>query len=101
MVRGYIRRAVLWHLMEEGVLGMAALEVQTGCLRQAVVQATASLRKLGLVAYVQPEPEGDHRVRTLALTPSGIEMALTIDRSDLENLKTDFKSERKELKNDN
>lgn len=100
MVRGYIRRAVLWHLMEEGVLGMAALEVQIGCPRQSVVQATASLRKLALVAYVQPGPGEDQRVRTLALTPSGIEMALTIDQSDFENLKPDFKNERKQLQHD-
>ncbi len=95
MVAGYLRRAILWHLMEEGVLGMDGLRARTGCNRQALVQATASLRALKLVAYIAAGPGVDGRTRTFGLTPAGIEAALPIKKSDFEGVKPKFINERK------
>lgn len=97
LLGGYIRRAVMWHLMEDGVLDMTTLRERTGAVRQALVQATSSLRKKQLVAYVQPAQNEDRRTRHFGLTKSGIEMALRIDRSDFENPSPFFKEEKGNL----
>lgn len=97
MVGGYICRAALWYLMEDGVLDMATLRACTGGGRQSLVRATSILRKKQLVAYVPPVANEDGRSRQFGLTKSGIEMALTIDKSDFENHPPIFKTKKGNL----
>ncbi len=85
--------------MEAGTLGMAELGALVDCSSRVLYTATLSLRHRQLVAYAQPLPDQDGRLRWLGLTKSGIEAALKIKPKKLEGNKPDFKCERKRVKN--
>lgn len=83
--RGRIKRTVLFHTMEEGVVTASTLTALTGLSTDSTQGALIRLREAGLLGWAADEvmPTTDRRVSGHALTKKGIEAALRIDPSEV------------------
>lgn len=83
--RGRIKRTVLFHALEEGVVTASTLRTLTGLSTDSMQGALIRLRNDGLLNWAADEvmPTTDRRVSGHALTPKGIEAALQIDQSEV------------------
>jgi hypothetical protein len=83
--RGHIKRTVLFHTMEEGVVTAATLHALTGLQPECLRSAFQRTRCLGLIEPAPREvtPYVDRLVRGYCLTAKGIEAALLVEKSEV------------------
>lgn len=83
--RGRIKRTVLFHALEEGVVTAATLNRLTGLGVTELQGCLVRLRDAGMVGLVVKKvtPATGHRYNGHGLTPKGIEAAMQIDQSDV------------------
>lgn len=83
--RGRVKRTVLFHALEEGVVTASTLRTLTGLSMASTQGALIRLRECGLVRGTTAEitPTTDRRFSGHALTYKGIEAAMQIDKSEV------------------
>ncbi len=83
--RGRVKRTVLFHALEEGVVTASTLCALTGMRIASAQGALGRLREWGLMRWASKDvtPTTDQRFSGHALTVKGIEAAMQIDQSDV------------------
>ena len=83
--RGRVKRTVLFHALEEGVVTVPTLSVLTGLQPKDIRGAFHRTRCLGLMEPAPREvtPYVDRLVKGYCLTPKGMEAALLVDKADV------------------
>ena len=83
--RGRIKRTILFHLLEEGVVTATTLHALTGLSVLAARDGLTRMRDSGLVQWAAREvtPTTDRRFSGHALTEKGIEAAMTVERAEV------------------
>ncbi len=83
-LRGFVRRACLWQLMEEGQLSVKQLALLIGVDTNIMFQALHYLLGRGLVQVdpVKVRIDGARGVFIYGLTRAGAELALTLEPQD-------------------
>lgn len=83
--RGRVKRTILFHTLEEGVVTAATLNALTGLSVLAARDGLARMRESGLVQWAKHAvtPTTDRRFSGHALTAKGIEAAMTVDRAEV------------------
>lgn len=82
---GRVKRTVLFHALEEGVVTVATLQKLTGLSIFRVRYSLERLCESGLMHWVSREvtPSTDRRFSGHGLTAKGIEAALLVDPADV------------------
>lgn len=83
--RGRVKRTVLFHALEEGVVTAATLHKLTGLSIVSVVSSLDRLRESGLMRWAPRKvtPTTDRRFGGHGLTARGVEAALLVDARDV------------------
>ena len=83
--RGRVKRTVLYHALEEGVVTATTLSMLTGLQPKDIRGAFHRTRCLGLMEPAPREvtPYVDRLVKGYCLTPKGMEAALLIDKAEV------------------
>lgn len=83
--RGRVKRTVLFHALEEGVVTVPTLSVLTGLQPKDIRGAFHRTRCLGLMEPAPREvtPYVDRLVKGYCLTPKGMEAALLVDKAEV------------------
>jgi hypothetical protein len=83
-IRGYVRRACLWQLLEEGQLGVKRLAELIGCDTNIMHGALLGLieKKLVTADPVKVRIDGARSTVQYGLTRAGIEVALELEPCD-------------------
>lgn len=83
--RGRVKRTVLFHALEEGVVTASTLCALTGLGLASAQGALVRLREGGLMRWASKDvtPTTEHRHSGHALTTKGMEAALQIDKSEV------------------
>lgn len=83
--RGHMKRSVLFHTLEEGVVTASTLSKLTDRDVLAIRDCLARMRDSGLLQWTARDvtPTSDRRFTGHALTQKGIEAALTVDKTEV------------------
>ena len=83
--RGRVKRTVLYHALEEGVVTAPTLSVLTGLSNQRAREGLIRTRNNGLIQPAMREvtPYLGRHVKGYCLTPKGMEAALLVDKADV------------------
>lgn len=81
--RGHMKRSVLFHTLEEGVVTASSPAKLIGRDVLSVRDCLARMRHVGLLQWTSRDvmPTSDRRFTGHALTQKGIEAALTVDKT--------------------
>lgn len=85
LTRGRMKRTVLFHTLEEGVVTASTLAKLIGRDVLSVRDCLARMRDAGLLQWTSRDvtPTSDRRFTGHSLTPKGIEAALTVDKTEV------------------